>query len=213
MPCLNKKLWKKLSNPIFISFVLSFIVCTLLFLIAISVHSAFAKRPQLPLEENVKNSADYGGAVNAEILTLNIDENDDVHQTAVVKYVDEKEDKVIKTVNGDAENNGLETIAVDDDKIAKEIVEKEKELDEAIEKAENWADDEIVVMNEGELIFETTIQDYLEEDFMYAINEKGIIYLSLSQFANFVGIIYENKDNLITSHYSNKKDFLYLQYV
>lgn len=65
------------------------------------------------------------------------------------------------------------------------------------------------IPEDTELIFETTVQGYIEDSYMYAYNDRGTVYLSLAQLAAFIGIIYENKEGVITSYYSNKKNTLY----
>lgn len=81
----------------------------------------------------------------------------------------------------------------------------------ASEPADNAAS--VVVDNyvpeDSELIFETTIQKYIEDDYMYAYNDRGTVYLSLTQLASFIGLMYENNNGIVTSYYTNNKVGIY----
>ena len=194
MLCLNKKSWKNLSKSFLVSFILSCLIVSLLY---------FATKNTSAMEEN-------SAGIKKEQAFPKPRKSENIHETAILEYVDTNEGKVVKSEIIDEPEGDVITEKLENEKnLLVEDEKSEQDLDKSIEKAENWADDEIIVMNDGELILETTIQDYLEEDFMYAINKKDVVYLSLSQFANFVGIMYENKNDTVISYYSNKKDFLY----
>ena len=65
------------------------------------------------------------------------------------------------------------------------------------------------IPEDSELIFETIIQKYIEDDYMYAYNDGGTVYLSLAQLASFIGLMYENNNGIVTSYYSNNKAGVY----
>ena len=65
------------------------------------------------------------------------------------------------------------------------------------------------IPEDSELILETTIQKYVEDDYMYAYNDNGTVYISLSQLAAFIGLNYEKKDGVVISNYTNNKVGVY----
>ena len=53
--------------------------------------------------------------------------------------------------------------------------------------------EEEYIFEDSDLILETTIQDYLMEDYIYAYAENKIVYLPLSQLGSAIGLEYTKK--------------------
>ena len=70
-------------------------------------------------------------------------------------------------------------------------------------------EEEPYIPEDPELIFETIIQKYTEDDYMYAYNDGGTVYLPLAQIASFIGLMYENNNGVVTSYYSNNNVGIY----
>lgn len=87
---------------------------------------------------------------------------------------------------------------------------KDNKDTEAVVSSELEIKEEPYIPEDTELILETTIQNYTEDDYMYGYNDKGTVYISLSQLATFIGLIYENEDGIVTSYYSNNKVGVYI---
>lgn len=96
----------------------------------------------------------------------------------------------------------------------KNVTEEEKSasadvLAESTDATASAEEEEPYIPEDSELIFETTVQKYTEDDYMYAYNDGGTVYLSLAQLASFIGLMYENNNGVVTSYYSNNNVGVY----
>ena len=66
------------------------------------------------------------------------------------------------------------------------------------------------VPEDEELIFETSTQGYMEEDYLYAYNQKGKVFLPFSQVSAFLGIMYDQQNKVLTAWYSNEPAHKYI---
>jgi len=80
---------------------------------------------------------------------------------------------------------------------------------EAVGSATPIEEEEKYIPEDTELIFETIIQNYTEDDYMYAYNDNGTVYLSLAQLSSFIGLMYKDDNGIITSYFSNDKTDIY----
>jgi len=69
--------------------------------------------------------------------------------------------------------------------------------------------EEEYIFEDSDLILETTIQDYLMEDYIYAYAENKIVYLPLSQLGSAIGLEYTKKNDDLILNFTNTADYKY----
>ena len=102
-------------------------------------------------------------------------------------------------------------VSADENAITEEVNETAQTQEEIGEMKEeensqiSQAQEDEPIFDDTELVLEIILQGDVEDEYMYAYNDEGTVYISLSQLASTIGLIYTNNMGVVSSHFSNDK--------